>query len=87
MDNIAVRGKHKKMPHRQAMHRYQFDAVDAEELQDLFPLPRYFQIHFNHIHENVERLEHQLDELKQSVSRVEDKLDQLLAGLDRAPGL
>jgi len=61
-----------------------------DDLIDLFPLPRYFQVHFEHIHENshdvkgkLNHLNHdiqsQLDQLKQTLATVEGKLDRFIA--------
>ena len=61
-----------------------------DDLIDLFPLPRYFQVHFEHIHDNTHdvqgKLNHlnhdmqnQLDQLKQTLAKVEAKLDRFIA--------
>jgi hypothetical protein len=61
-----------------------------DDLIDLFPLPRYFQVHFEHIHDNTHdvqgKLTHlnhdiqsQLDQLKQSLAQMEGKLDRFIA--------
>ena len=60
-----------------------------DDLIDLFPLPRYFQVHFEHIHENTHdvkgKLNHlnhdmqnQLDQLMQTLAKVEGKLDRFI---------
>jgi hypothetical protein len=60
-----------------------------DDLIDLFPLPRYFQVHFEHIHDNTHdvqgKLNHlnhdiqsQLDQIKQTLAKVEDKLDRFI---------
>ncbi len=43
-----------------------------------FPLPRYFQIHFQHIHERTDQVHQELTELKIYVNNLETKLDALL---------
>ncbi len=48
-------------------------------LIDLFPKPQYFQVHFQHIHENNQQLHEELAQLKASVAQVDEKLDRLLA--------
>lgn len=53
-----------------------------DDLIDLFPLPRYFQVHFTHIHENTEVAQHKLDQLKQTLTKLETKLDRFIALLD-----
>jgi len=61
----------------------------ADDLIDLFPLPRYFQVHFEHIHDNTHdvqgKLNHlnhdiqsQLDQIKQTLANVENKLDRFI---------
>jgi hypothetical protein len=63
---------------------------EEDDLIDLFPLPRYFQVHFEHIHDNthdvqgkLNYLNHdvksQLEQLKQTLATVEDKLDRFIA--------
>ena len=62
----------------------------VESTSDLFPLPRYFQVHFEQIHGNTHdvqaKLDHlnhdiqsQLDQLKLTLAKVEGKLDSLIA--------
>ena len=66
------------------------DVTKEDDLIDLFPLPRYFQVHFEHIHDNSQdvqsKLKHlnhdiqnQLDQLKQTLATVEEKLDRFIA--------
>ena len=61
-----------------------------DDLIDLFPLPRYFQVHFEHIHDSTHdvqgKLTHlnhdiqsQLDLLKETLATVEGKLDRFIA--------
>ena len=61
-----------------------------DDLIDLFPLPRYFQVHFEHIHDNTHdvqgKLKHlnhdlqsQMDQLVQTLAKVEGKLDGIIA--------
>jgi hypothetical protein len=63
---------------------------EEDDLINLFPLPRYFQVHFEHIHDNtydvqgkLNLLNHdvqsQLNQLKQTLATVEDKLDRFIA--------
>ena len=65
---------------------------EEDDLIDLFPLPRYFQVHFEHIHDNSHDvqgklthlnhdLQNQLDQLKQMLATVEGKLDRFIATL------
>lgn len=71
-----------------------------DDLIDLFPLPRYFQVHFEHIHDSTHdvqgKLNHlnhdiqsQLDHLKETLATVEGKLDRFIALLGHPiePGL
>jgi hypothetical protein len=55
-----------------------------EELIELFPLPRYFQVHFQHLHENTHALQSELAQLKQAVAGVDKKLEQLTALLSHS---
>ncbi|MGR9051153.1 MAG: hypothetical protein ACU84J_00750 [Gammaproteobacteria bacterium] len=81
MDNLSLRLDPQKMAPRKSIPKDAYDSVSSEELLELFPLPRYFQIHFGHIHDNAEAAKHQLNELKESLDRVEKKLDRLLASM------
>jgi hypothetical protein len=56
-----------------------------DDLIDLFPLPRYFQVHFQHVHENTHDLQDELLELKDYVAKVDEKLERLMALLSRPP--
>jgi hypothetical protein len=56
-----------------------------DDLIDLFPLPRYFQVHFQHVHENTHDLHGELAQLKDYVARVDEKLERLMALLSRPP--
>lgn len=79
MDDFSGRPAVKKrLPTKQADYSYNFDSVDVEELVAQFPLPRYFQIHFSHVHENCEQVKKQFNELSQRVDKIEQKLDKLL---------
>jgi hypothetical protein len=63
---------------------------EEDDLIDLFPLPRYFQVHFEHIHNNTHDVQgklnylnhdvkNQLEQLKQTLATVENKLDRFIA--------
>jgi len=54
-----------------------------DDLLNSFPLPRYFQIHFQHIHERTDNVHEELAELKMYVNQLETKLDALLLLLNR----
>jgi hypothetical protein len=54
-------------------------------LIDLFPKPQYFQVHFQHTHENTHQLQDELLQLKASVAQVDEKLERLLALLSGLP--
>lgn len=56
-----------------------------DDLIDLFPLPRYFQVHFQHVHENTQDLQVELVQLKDYVAKVDQKLERLMAMLSRSP--
>jgi hypothetical protein len=55
-----------------------------DDLIDLFPQPRYFQVHFQHIHENAHDLQDKLVQLKDYVAKVDEKIDRVLALLGRS---
>jgi hypothetical protein len=59
------------------------DIKTEDDLIDLFPLPRYFQVHFQHVHENVHDLQGELVQLKDYVAKVDEKLERLIALLNR----
>lgn len=51
---------------------------EQDNLLPSFPLPRYFQVHFQHIHERTDAVHRELAELKIHVHQLESKLDALL---------
>ena len=56
-----------------------------DDLIDLFPLPRYFQVHFQHVHENAHDLQSELVVLRDYVAKVDEKLERLMELLSRPP--
>lgn len=48
------------------------------DLIDQFPLPRYFQVHFEHVHDNTDALRMEVKQLKQTTAALEAKVDILL---------
>lgn len=80
MTNAKLRSKRKKGNMQFSADEYKFNALCEEELLRLFPSPRYFQIHFGHVHEKVELANTRLTELMQSIERLESRLDQLRTG-------
>lgn len=61
------------------------NVTESDDLIDLFPLPRYFQVHFQHVHENTHDLQGELAQLKDYVTKVDDKLERMMALLSRLP--
>jgi len=51
----------------------------ADVLIDSLPLPRYFQMHFEYIHDNTQELKAQINQLTQKLASMENKLEQLIA--------
>ena len=64
-----------KIPEERRVH-------EGDDLLDLFPLPRYFQVHFQHVHENSRDIQAQMMQLKEYVTQVDVKLDRLTALLN-----
>lgn len=56
--------------------------IQPDDPIELFPQPRYFQIHFQNIHDNTDALRKELNQLKRHTANVEAKLDMLLSLLD-----
>jgi len=48
------------------------------DLMELFPLPQYFQAHFQYIHDNNNALRKELAQMAQQLIVMEAKLNQLL---------
>ncbi len=63
----------------------QCELNEQDDLLQSFPLPRYFQVHFQHIHERTDDIHQELAELKNYVNRLETKLDTLLMLLVQQP--
>lgn len=74
-------------PHLHSVPSKENEQVDPSDndLIELFPLPRYFQVHFQHIHDNAEFLRKEVSQLKHYTACVEAKLDTLLNLLDASP--
>ncbi len=51
--------------------------IKGDELE-YFPLPRYFQTHFQYIHENTHSAQRELKQLQQYLATIEAKLETLL---------
>ncbi len=56
----------------------EYSQISEPELMKLFPQPRYFQIHFQHLHDNINGLKTDTQELKQSMLQLDAKIDFLL---------
>lgn len=52
-------------------------------MMDQFPKPRYFQVHFQYLHETNHQLQDELAQLKGTVAQLNDKISCLLALLNR----
>ncbi len=50
----------------------------ADDVSPLFPSARYFQIHFQQLHENTEALRREVNDLQRCVATLEAKLSPLL---------
>jgi hypothetical protein len=61
------------------------NVTENDDLIDLFLLPRYFQVHFQHVHENAHNLHGELAQLKDYVAKIDEKLDRLMAALNPPP--
>lgn len=57
--------------------------LSEADLVKLFPLPRYFQIHFQYAHENIGELKAELATLKKTVSQMDAKIDLLIQLLNQ----
>ncbi len=84
MENLKLVQKSKsvKIPAKASKNR---NIKKDDDLIDLFPLPRYFQVHFQHVHENTHDLQGELVQLKDYVAKVDEKLERLMALLKRPP--
>jgi hypothetical protein len=56
----------------------EYNQISEPELIKLFPLPRYFQIHFQYAHENINELKAEVATLKYTVQEMNTKIDFLL---------
>jgi hypothetical protein len=72
-----------KREKNKAMISEDLNITKDNDLIDLFPLPRYFQVHFEHIHENTHVLNNDVVQLKQAIAKVDEKIERLLALLSR----
>jgi len=79
---LVQKSKSVKIPAKTSKKR---NIKKDDDLIDLFPLPRYFQVHFQHVHENTHDLQGELVQLKDYVAKVDEKLERLMALLKRPP--
>lgn len=79
---LVQKAKTEKIPAKLSKDR---NIKDNDDLIDLFPLPRYFQVHFQHVHENTHDLQGELAQLKDYVTKVDEKLERLMALLSHLP--
>ncbi|MCK9608474.1 MAG: hypothetical protein M0R33_18700 [Methylomonas sp.] len=69
----------------QLLAQDRLDHSNNDGLSEQFPSSRYFQVHFQHIHENADALHKELKQLKQYVAALDAKLDRVLALLLSSP--
>lgn len=79
---LAQEAKGVKNPAKMSKNR---SIKKDDDLIDLFPLPKYFQVHFQHVHENTHDLQGELVQLKDYVAKVDEKLERLMVLLNRPP--
>lgn len=59
----------------QASKKSKRPAKPESDAIELFPLPIYFQTHFQHIHENNQALHQEIRALNRHLARLEAKMD------------
>ncbi|NJA05876.1 MULTISPECIES: hypothetical protein [Methylomonas] len=59
----------------QAPKKSKRPAKPESDFIELFPLPKYFQTHFQHIHENNQSLHQEIRALNRHLARLEAKMD------------
>ncbi len=64
----------------------QYERENHDNLLESFPLPKYFQVHFQQIHERTDDVHQELAALKEYVHRLETKLDLLIKLLTQYQG-
>ena len=64
----------------------QCEREDHDDLLESFPLPKYFQVHFQQIHERTDDVHQELAAIKEYVDRLETKLDLLIKLLTQYQG-
>lgn len=78
MDRLKVVKKSvQTLPQRMSEYEYIED-----EILTYFPQSKYFQIHFQHSHENADVIQQELLALKKHVVSVEQKLEKIMSLLD-----
>lgn len=75
--NIVKNNKIRNIPKRVSEYEYIEDEVLA-----FFPQSKYFQIHFQHCHENAAVIQQELYALKEYVVNLEEKLERIMKMLD-----
>lgn len=79
MKSSSAVKKHRisKIPRKKSEYEY-----IEEEMLAFFPQPKYFQIHFQHCHDNAYKIQQELFELKQYIVSLEEKLDRMMKALN-----
>lgn len=72
---LSPKSKPKRSANKKAK---KIEQQERDDLLAVFPLPRYFQIHFQHIHERNENIHQELCDLKHKANQLESRLDELL---------
>lgn len=76
MEALKLVQEQKKINKRAEINEY--SQLSEQKLMKLFPQSRYFQIHFQQLHENIDTLKEDTQELKHAVQEMNAKLDLLM---------
>lgn len=73
MKTLAIQTKH-----LHAISPGTAEETSSDDLSEQFPSPRYFQVHFEHMHDTTNALRQEISQLKQANAALEAKVDALM---------
>ena len=76
--NAVKNNRIRSIPQKKSEYEFIEDEVLA-----FFPNSKYFQVHFQHCHENADAIQQELYALKEYVVTIEEKLERLMKLLDK----
>lgn len=78
--------RHEDRSHRNRLLADSLKTKTDKESFEKFPLPIYFQTHFEYIHDLNANVRTEINQMKRQLNAIEKKLDKLLTAIDKVTG-